>query len=84
MNPIAPFDASWAVIPMLVIVAVILGIILLIWVIYTIVWMGVRRGLEEYYGPGEYRGFTPPASREVDESTPPVRDRRHRTGRLTR
>lgn len=84
MNPIATFDALFTAIPILLILAAILGIVLLIWVIYTIVWMGVRRGLEEYYGPGEYRGFTPPAVRETDESAPPVRGRRHRSGRLTR
>lgn len=84
MNPVAPFDAAFAAIPILVIVASILGIVLFIWVIYTIVWMGVRRGLEEYYGPGEYRGFTPPPAREVDDAAPAARDRRHRSGRLTR
>jgi hypothetical protein len=84
MNPIAPYDALFTAIPILLMVAATLGIVLLIWVIYTIVWMAVRRGLEEYYGPAEYRGFTPPAARETDESAPAVRDRRHRSGRLTR
>lgn len=84
MNPIAPFDALFTAIPILVFVAVVVGVALLIWVIYTVVWMGVRRGLEEYYGPGEYRGFTPPATRESADSAPPARERRHRSGRLTR
>jgi hypothetical protein len=52
-------------------------------VLYSVVWRAVRRGLEEYYGPSEYRGFTPPPPSKVQPSEPPSGERRHRSGRLS-
>jgi hypothetical protein len=60
MNLFAANDVLFALVPFFVVGAIVLGVIVVAWVLYTVVWMGVRRGLEEYYGPGEYRGFTPP------------------------
>ena len=28
---------------------------LVVWVLYTVIWRGVRRGLQEYYGPASSR-----------------------------
>lgn len=54
MNPIAPYDAAWTVIPILFViigmVVAVLVVLLIAWILYTVVWKGVRRGLEEYYG----------------------------------
>ncbi len=78
-------DTFWALTPFLAfglpIVAGVAGALLSVWVLYTVVWKAVLRGLQEYYGPGEYRGFSPPQERHV---TVPQGDRRHRSGRLTR
>lgn len=54
MNPIAPYDAAWTVIPILFLVigmvVAVLVVLLVAWILYTIAWKGVKRGLEEYYG----------------------------------
>ncbi len=88
MNLMAPLDTVWALVPILFflgsVVVVILLVMLISWILYTVVWMGVRRGLREYYGPGPYRGFSSPE--QQNDAKPPVRagERRHRSGRLTR
>lgn len=117
MNGVSAFDAGWALVPLLVLVAGFVGgvllIALLLWILYTIIWNGVRRGLEEYYGPaprrpdprapresvGQYFGFVDdrvssgsshdgvslPAHTSMSSAEQPmVRERRHRSGRLTR
>lgn len=84
MDDLAFFDIAFALMPIVVVIAAALGLVLVIWVIYTIVWKGVKRGLEEYYGPGEYRGYSAPDPRESPTETSAPRDRRHRAGRLTR
>lgn len=91
MNGVNTFDAGWTLVPVLVLIAGFVGgvllVALLLWILYTIIWNGVRRGLEEYYGPGSYKGFTLPPSenaRDDGPERPLVRDRRHRSGRLTR
>ncbi len=84
MDSLAYFDIAFALMPIVLVGAAVLGFIVLVWLIYTIVWKGVKRGLEEYYGPGEYRGYSVPEPREsaAEASSPP--NRGHRTGRLTR
>lgn len=84
MDSPAFFDIAFTLIPIVVVIAAVLGFVILVWVIYTIVWKGVKRGLEEYYGPGEYRGYSVPDSRESARETSDPADRRHRSGRLTR
>ncbi len=82
-NP-AFFDIAFALVPIAVVIAAVLGVMMVLWVIYTIVWKGVKRGLEEYYGPGDYRGYSVPEPRESATEASAPTDRRHRTGRLTR
>ena len=84
MDSPAFFDIAFALIPIALVIAAVLGFVILMWVIYTIVWKGVKRGLEEYYGPGDYRGYSVPEAHvsATDASVPT--GRRHRSGRLTR
>jgi hypothetical protein len=84
MDSPAFFDIAFALIPIALVIAAALGFMILIWVVYTIVWKGVKRGLEEYYGPGEYRGYSAPEPRESATEASAPTDRRYRTGRLTR
>ena len=87
MNGISGLDAAWTLVPVVVLAVTVVGtvlvIALLLWILYTIIWKGVLRGLEEYYGPGGYRGFSPaPIDEAPAQAT--TRDRRHGSGRLTR
>lgn len=88
MNPIAPYDAFFSAAPILLLAIIVIGatvvVSLTLWLQYTLIWKGVRRGLEEYYGPGSYRGFTPPDLGEPSTAPPAKGDRRHRSGRLSR
>ncbi|MGV3733448.1 MAG: hypothetical protein ACO1N6_08620 [Microcella sp.] len=116
MNGVDTFDVGWTLVPVLVLIGGFVGgvllIALLLWILYTIIWNGVRRGLEEYYGPaprrpeqrarhesvGQYFGFVddrtmpaepdggslPTPSPMPSPAQPMVRERRHRSGRLTR
>ena len=88
MNLMAPLNSAWALVPIFffigsVVVAILL-VMLICWILYTVVWMGVRRGLREYYGPGPYRGFSEPEQQNRAKPPLPVEERRHRSGRLTR
>ncbi len=58
--PILPFFFLPIVSNVIAIVVAVGVFALVMWVLYSVVWRAVRRGLEEYYGPGAYRGFTPP------------------------
>ncbi len=99
MPQFSTFDSSWVVLPILwltlMFVGAILVFVLVLWIAYTVIWRGVRRGLEEYYGPGEgsrprrespgaYLGFATYAPPEPLETESLTRDRRHRSGRLSR
>lgn len=99
MNPIFDFDASWALVPLLFlvvnIIVAVLVISLLVWVLYTIIWRGVRRGLVEFELASshhesavvntKFASWNPP-----DEPSSPDADghlsqgRKHRSWRLTR
>ncbi len=87
MDTTSFFNTLFAAMPFLVILAIIVAAVVASWITYTLIWMGVKRGLEEYYGPGSYKGYTiPPSESARDDGTeqPLVRDRRHRSGRLIR
>ncbi|MEN9620294.1 MAG: hypothetical protein RL499_487 [Actinomycetota bacterium] len=78
--PILPF-VFLPIVSNVIAIVVVVGVFALVMrVLYSVVWRAVRRGLEEYYGPGEYRGFTPPLPSEHQPIEPPSGERRHRTG----
>jgi hypothetical protein len=83
-SPVLPF-VFLPIVSIVLTVAVAVGVLALVLrVHYSVVWRAVLRGLEEYYGPGTYRGYTLPAPSEQQSTKPPSGERRHRSGRLTR
>jgi hypothetical protein len=88
MNGVSSFDLGWTLLPFLLLLAMFVGGILLLalalWILYTVIWNAVVRGLEEYHGDrargrprrrreplGTYLGFVEPAV-PSNAATPPV------------
>ena len=98
MDLIGSSDAAWALVPLLFLVLwvalVALTFALVVWILYTVIWRAVRRGMREFYGvqperesPAQYSRYatwTPPEETEALEPDVSRAERRHRSGRLTR